>query len=122
MKSLVCAHVLVSSITSKITLLRIARNSGSHRREKNVTLTDEANKHLYEELVEGFRTRDKSFGNARYAIGLLNEAKVNMDFRLMKNDDVNSLTQENLSTITLEDIEKIFGGKDKKKIHLTNEK
>jgi SpoVK/Ycf46/Vps4 family AAA+-type ATPase len=91
--------------------------------EKNVTLTDEANKYLYEQLVEGFRTRDKSFGNARYAIGLLNEAKMNMGLRLMKHDDINALTQENLSTITIEDIEKIFGGKDKKKIHLKiNEK
>jgi Holliday junction resolvasome RuvABC ATP-dependent DNA helicase subunit len=91
--------------------------------EKNVSLTDEANKYLYEQLVEGFRTRDKSFGNARYAIGLLNEAKMNMGLRLMNHEDVNTLTHEALSTITIEDIEKIFGGKDKKKIHLKiNEK
>jgi SpoVK/Ycf46/Vps4 family AAA+-type ATPase len=92
-------------------------------KEKNVKLSDDASSHLYEQLMEGFRTRDKSFGNARYAIGILSEAKMNMGLRLMKDEGLNELTNEQLSLIQKEDIEKIFEQKSKRKVHLQiNEK
>lgn len=94
-----------------------------HAAEKQVTLTEKAQNYLYEQLIEGFRTRDRSFGNARYAIGLLSEAKMNMGLRLIKQENFNDFTAEEISTIQKEDIERIFEQKDKKKVHLkVNEK
>lgn len=94
-----------------------------HAAEKQVTLTEKAQNYLYEQLIEGFRTRDRSFGNARYAIGLLSEAKMNMGLRLIKQENFKDFTAEEISTIQKEDIERIFEQKDKKKVHLkVNEK
>ncbi|MFN8310692.1 MAG: AAA family ATPase [Chitinophagales bacterium] len=92
-------------------------------REKNVTLTADAENYMAEELMEGFRNRDRTFGNARYAIGLIEEAKMNLGLRLMKRQDLNDLTSEEISTIEKEDIELVFKQRDRKKYHITiNEK
>jgi len=97
----------------------VMRNAG----DKQVTLTEDAQHYLYEQLTEGFRTRDRSFGNARYAIGLLSESKMNMGLRLMKSENLKDLSPAELSTVRKEDIERIFVAKDKKKVHLqVNEK
>lgn len=94
-----------------------------HAAEKQVTLTEKAQNYLYEQLIEGFRTRDRTFGNARYAIGLLSEAKMNMGLRLIKSENLKDLSAEEISTIQKEDIESIFEEKSKKKVHLkVNEK
>lgn len=77
--------------------------------KRNVSLTDDAREFLYEKLVEAYRNRDNSFGNARYVNSLIDEAKMNMGLRLMTVDNVNELTEEELSTVNLADIEKIFG-------------
>lgn len=94
-----------------------------HASEKQVILTEKAQNYLYEQLIEGFRTRDRSFGNARYAIGLLSEAKMNMGLRLMKSENLKDLSAKEISTIHKEDVEKIFEEKGTKKVHLqVNEK
>jgi SpoVK/Ycf46/Vps4 family AAA+-type ATPase len=101
-------------------LLEIVERSAKN---KNVNFEKDTLDYIYEQLVEGFRTRDRSFGNARYAISLLNEAKMNMGLRLMKSENANSLTELELSTIKLEDAQKIFDSKSKKRFSLQiNEK
>jgi len=65
-------------------------------------------------LLDGFRNRDKSFGNARYAYSIIDESKMNLGLRLMQLPDVKSLSNEILSTIELEDVEKIITSKRKK--------
>ena len=80
-----------------------------------LTIADNAQKEMREELTEAFRNRDKNFGNARYVEGVINKAKLNMALRLMQITDQKSISKENLSTITLDDINKVFEeGKHKK--------
>ena len=86
--------------------------------QKNVKLTEAANFYLSEQLMEGFRNRDKSFGNARYAIAIIDEAKMNLGLRLMKRADLRDLDGEALSTIEQEDIEQVFKARGKRKFNI----
>jgi SpoVK/Ycf46/Vps4 family AAA+-type ATPase len=101
-------------------LLEIALLSAE---KKGVVLTDEAKKFLGEQFIEVYRTRDNTFGNARLAIGVLEEAKMDMGLRLMKTGNIADLSKEAMSTIELADIETAFGGRKKKRADLgINEK
>ena len=91
--------------------------------DRHIVLTEDANNYLSEQLMEGFRNRDRTFGNARYAISLIEEAKMNLGLRMMKRADIKDVSKEVLSTIEKEDIELVFKQRDKKKYHITiNEK
>ncbi len=85
---------------------------------KNVHLTEEANSFLNEQLMEGFRNRDKSFGNARYAISIIDEAKMNLGLRLMKRADLRELDGNALSTVEKEDVELVFKQRGKRKFNI----
>ncbi len=59
-------------------------------------------------ITKAFRSRDKTFGNARYVHDLIEKAKVQMALRLMKDEaKALKLTEEQLSNILVEDVEKI---------------
>lgn len=87
--------------------------------QKHVRLTEEANAFLNEQLMEGFRNRDKTFGNARYAISIMDEAKMNLGLRLMKRSDLRDLDMDTLSTIEKEDVELVFKQRGKRKYNIT---
>ncbi len=70
------------------------------------------------ELTDAFRSRDKNFGNARFVEGVINKSKMNMALRLMQVPDQKSLSKEQLSTITQEDIAKVFADRNRKKLKL----
>lgn len=70
------------------------------------------------ELTDAFRSRDKNFGNARFVEGVINKSKMNMALRLMQVSDQKSLSKEQLSTITQEDIAKVFADRNRKKLKL----
>jgi SpoVK/Ycf46/Vps4 family AAA+-type ATPase len=90
---------------------------------KGVTLTPEAKALLEEILVEAYRNRDKTFGNARYVYSVVDEAKMNLGLRLMNHPNVADLSNEMLSTVEYEDVQKIAAGRNKKKLKLDiNEK
>jgi len=91
----------------------------SYAIQKNVKLTEEANAYLGEQLMEGFRNRDKSFGNARYAIALIDEAKMDLGLRLMKRADLRELDMEALSTIEKVDVEMVFAQRGKRKFNIS---
>lgn len=94
-----------------------------HCDKKFVNLTEPALKILEEAIVEAYRNRDNTFGNARFAISLIDEAKMNMGLRLMNNPDVSKLSTEALSTIEEADILPILQGKKRKMIDIDiNEK
>ncbi|MBS1493221.1 MAG: AAA family ATPase [Bacteroidetes bacterium] len=82
--------------------------------KKNVHIEPAAMNYLYEALVEGYRNRDSSFGNARYVNSIIEEAKMNMGLRLIQSGKLENCSEEDLSTIRIEDFQKIF--KDKKGI------
>lgn len=91
--------------------------------KKGVTITQDAKNFMQEMLVEVYRTRDHSFGNARYVYSLVDEAKMNLGLRLMKHPDVLELSNEALSTIELPDMQKVFASQGRKKLSLeVNEK
>ena len=87
--------------------------------DRHIVMTEDANNYLGEQLMEGFRNRDTTFGNARYVISLIEEAKMNLGLRLMKAGNLKEVTKEVLSTIEKEDIELVFRQRDKKKYHIT---
>jgi SpoVK/Ycf46/Vps4 family AAA+-type ATPase len=87
-------------------------------KKRSLTLTETSRSLIFEMLTEAYRNRDKTFGNARYAYSIIDEAKINLGLRLMNHPDVNNLTNEMLSAIELEDIQKIFASKQKAKLLL----
>lgn len=92
-------------------------------KQRSVKLTDPGVNYLYDQLTEAYRNRDKSFGNARYAHSVIDEAKMNLGLRLMKRSDLRELNDEVLSTIELEDLEGVFRNKGKRKAQIkVNEK
>jgi SpoVK/Ycf46/Vps4 family AAA+-type ATPase len=82
-------------------------------KKRGVNFNEESKTALYKRLVEAYRERDNSFGNARYVNSLIDEAKMNMGLRVMQSVDPTQLSKEELSTLTDADIEKIFGAKRK---------
>ncbi len=76
-------------------------------REKQVELGTEAKEKVREMIIEAYRNRDRTFGNARFVIDLVEKLKVSLALRVMKNEDPNSLDKDVLSTIEPQDVEHI---------------
>lgn len=87
-------------------------------KKRNVTITDDARNYISEMLVEAYRNRDHTFGNARYSYSIIDEAKMNLGLRMMNKPYIKSLPKEVLSKIEKEDVEKIFLSKQKAKVKL----
>lgn len=73
----------------------------------NVKLTAAAKTKVDEIIVEAFRKRDRSFGNARFVFDLIEKGKINLGLRIMAQDNPGSLSTEMLETVELADVEKI---------------
>jgi len=82
--------------------------------KRSVELTEDALKLVEKTIVDAYRNRDSTFGNARFAYSIIDEGKMNMGLRLMQRKDIKELTKEEISTITLEDIQKIIATKYKR--------
>ncbi len=85
-------------------LIRIADYAADKRM---VTLSNQARKEIKKMLTEAYRNRDNTFGNARFAHSLIDEAKMNMGLRIMKSGNFDQLSKEELSEVSLEDVKKI---------------
>ncbi len=96
-------------------LIAIAQYAADKR---SVIVSDDAKEYINKLMVDAYRDRDKSFGNARFAYAVIDEGKMNMGLRLIKDPNVNEMSDEELSTIQLEDVQKINAGKQKKKISI----
>ena len=92
--------------------------------QKEIVLTPEADYCLQDELVEAYRKRDDSFGNARFVFAVMEEIKHNMGLRLMVGcSQMGELTKEQLQTVEEEDLKGVFSERQRKKLKLTvNEK
>lgn len=86
-------------------LMQIAEYSAS---KKGVNITQAAKDVLYKFLVDKYRDRDKFFGNARMVNSMIDEAKMNLGLRIMKNANPEKLTKEQLSDIEPADLNKIM--------------
>jgi SpoVK/Ycf46/Vps4 family AAA+-type ATPase len=85
-------------------LIRIAEYACQ---EKEIELDEGAKALLSEYIVEAYRRRDRSFGNARFVNDLLDKAKIQLALRLMADPHVRDMTPEALRLITREDMEKV---------------
>ncbi len=75
--------------------------------EKNVRFGPRAKDAVDKIIIDSFRSRDRSFGNARFVYDLVEKAKQNMAHRVMSATRPDSLQEDDLMTIRLEDVEKI---------------
>lgn len=76
-------------------------------REKEVLLDRDAKVAVDELILEAYRSRDRTFGNARFVHDLVDKAKLQLGLRLMAFPDVRALPAESLKLITWEDVDKV---------------
>ncbi|RLD82024.1 MAG: stage V sporulation protein K [Bacteroidetes bacterium] len=86
--------------------------------KRSIIVNPKAKEYINKLLIDAYRDRDHTFGNARYAYSLIDEGKMNMGLRLIKLPNVKRLSGKTLSTITLADVKKIKAGKKKKIIRI----
>ncbi len=75
--------------------------------EKKVSFTMEASRKIDDIIINAYRDRDRSFGNARFVYDIIEEGKINLGLRSMADENPRALSKEAISIITIEDIEKI---------------
>jgi SpoVK/Ycf46/Vps4 family AAA+-type ATPase len=78
--------------------------AGKAAKDKKVTIDEKAKAVLNSILVDAYRNREKSFGNARYVYDLVEKAKTNLGIRVMSSKAPQKLNKELLSSITAKDI------------------
>lgn len=72
--------------------------------EREVELAEKAETRINEIIVDAFRDRDRSFGNARFVHDLMDKAKFNMGLRIMNRKTPDKLSVIDLMTIQEKDI------------------
>ncbi|MCB0735095.1 MAG: AAA family ATPase [Bacteroidetes bacterium] len=72
--------------------------------KRGIKFGPDAREALYKKLVESYRDRDKFFGNARLVNSLVDECKLNLGLRVMNAQFPTNLNMEELSTITVDDV------------------
>lgn len=72
--------------------------------KENVNLSAGAKSVLKEQILKAFRSRDKSFGNARYVEDLIEKSKINLGLRVMKSAQPEELTKRELKLVLKEDV------------------
>jgi SpoVK/Ycf46/Vps4 family AAA+-type ATPase len=75
--------------------------------EKEVSLGPESMQMINQLIVDAFRNRDRSFGNARFVHDLIDRAKIQLGLRIMACEEARNLPDEMLSEITPEDIAQV---------------
>jgi SpoVK/Ycf46/Vps4 family AAA+-type ATPase len=75
--------------------------------EKKVNLDNDAKELIDKIIVNEYRDRDRTFGNARFVHDLIEKAKQNLAIRIMAMEQPEKLNAKELSTIKLEDVRKI---------------
>ena len=76
-------------------------------KEKEVQLQPEAKEKIDRIIVNAFRSRDRTFGNARFIFDLIEKAKINLGLRIMNSPDPKAVVKEFLSYINVDDVNNI---------------
>lgn len=76
-------------------------------RKKEVVFSRDAMEVLEDLILDAFRKRDKTFGNARFVYDLVDKAKINLGLRIMKIGNPDNLDSETLALIMPEDVQAI---------------
>jgi SpoVK/Ycf46/Vps4 family AAA+-type ATPase len=96
-------------------LVEIAKYAAERQ---EVVLSEEAETELKKIVTEAFRGRDRTFGNARLVHSMIDEAKINMGVRLVREHDPEELTELMLKQIQAQDIEDLSKGNIKERLKL----
>ncbi len=75
--------------------------------QKGVNLTLEARREIDEIIVNAYRSRDRSFGNARFVFDLIEKCKINLGLRVMNDDNPRGLEKDFLALVEEQDVSKI---------------
>ncbi len=75
--------------------------------EKTITFTSEAREHLNNLILNAYRNRNNTFGNARFVFDLVDKSKVNLGIRLITDGHAQDMSIEELSTVSLIDVQGI---------------
>ncbi len=75
--------------------------------EKEVILGIEAKNMVDEIIIDAYRERDRSFGNARFVYDIIEKAKINLGLRVMGTEAPQELEKEAIELIIPDDIAKI---------------
>ncbi|TAF32018.1 MAG: AAA family ATPase [Cytophagales bacterium] len=76
--------------------------------QQDLVIEETAQEYLKTLITKAFRTRDHSFGNARYVKNLLEKAAINQGVRVMKERaDEEEVSETTLKHITLKDVQNI---------------
>lgn len=86
--------------------------------KKEVVLSELAILKLSKFITDAFRKRDNTFGNARLVNAMIDEAKMNLGIRLMRDFEENQLTKELLITVEEQDVEDVVKNVKTKTLHL----
>ncbi|MFT5859382.1 MAG: SpoVK/Ycf46/Vps4 family AAA+-type ATPase [Flavobacteriaceae bacterium] len=86
--------------------------------QRQLSVTDDAKELLFKQLTKSFRARNRSFGNARFVMSVVDESKRNMALRLMKAENTEKLTAEELSQVVKSDVQEVFATSHTKKLQL----
>lgn len=73
--------------------------------KKQVQFSEKALEKLKKIVTNAYRKRDKTFGNARFVHAIIDEAKMDLGIRLIRNSKEKNFTKTELLTILEEDIE-----------------
>jgi len=87
-------------------------------KKRDVYLSVAAKEKITKIITKAYRKRDRTFGNARFAHALIEEAKMNLGIRLMNSQNKFNFTKRQLSEIQKEDIEDIEMSKEEKILNL----
>lgn len=74
---------------------------------KGVELTPNAKSKIDEIITEAYRTRDRSFGNARFVYDVIEKSKIQLGLRVMSHEEPEELENDTLALVNVGDVEKI---------------
>ncbi|RLD81462.1 MAG: AAA family ATPase [Bacteroidetes bacterium] len=90
--------------------------------DKDVKLSPEAEKKLKKIITDAFRKRDRTFGNARLVHSMIDEAKMNLGVRVVREYDADQITKDMLMKIESQDIEDLSKGNLQERLKLDVDK
>jgi SpoVK/Ycf46/Vps4 family AAA+-type ATPase len=85
--------------------------------KEDYKITQDAEELLKKEFYSLYRSRDKSFGNARLVRKIFNDCKINLS-KIISTTGESLITKENIATITLQVIEKTLQKNSKKDVQI----
>ncbi|MEM6398525.1 MAG: AAA family ATPase [Bacteroidota bacterium] len=74
---------------------------------QEVKLSEQAKHKLEHIIVKAYRERDRTFGNARFVHDLIEKGKIQLGLRVMALNNQRDLSEDDLRTITVADIDRI---------------